>query len=687
MLLFSHSFASDEPFTGPANWGGTGLMEIPTARVMRENSYRIGVSQIYPYRHYYGAISPLKGLEIEGRITEISGVFSNLGEDYGYYKDKVLDFKYQIISEGKYIPAVALGLNDPHGTRLYGSQYIVASKQIYPFDFTFGIGNGRFGKKPLPRAGEGFKLEIIRDMKNLFGSIFSEITGSKKSYNHNLRTFWGIQFAPSDKYALMIEYSPVLYHRQTRDPAYRKYFKERVPSNYNFGFRWKPLKWAEVDLSYQRGNQYGINISMDFDIGKPILPIYDHEYKEKPLEQINSLEERITKALHYKGFSDIGIALEYDNLVIEAQNDKYFYTPKAFETILKIVHDIAPDKIQNVTIVLKDDGISMAELKTTKPDIDDLYNEKLTLNEFLYLSSMTTDISKSPGIATKHRKSFNYGMKPSFQTFLNDPSGFFKYRFGITGWISYQPWKGASLVTGVSLFPFNTVSTSNKPLSIPVRSDLVFYKQENISLSSLMVEQIYKTDYEIFGRVSGGILETQYAGIDGEIAKPLFGGRIMLGISGSAVKKRDINRPFGLKEKDRRTKDIYTTAFFNTRINIPEKEISIDIKTGKFLAGDNGTSISVSKFINGVVLSAWYSFTDTSIFRDKFNKGYHNKGVAVSIPLRLFKGADSKTSYSIAISPWTRDVAQDIAHFNNLFDFIGRNQLIYFDKDKQEIFK
>ncbi len=42
--LFSHVSAADEPFTYPSNWGGTGLMEIPTARVLRENRYRIGVS-------------------------------------------------------------------------------------------------------------------------------------------------------------------------------------------------------------------------------------------------------------------------------------------------------------------------------------------------------------------------------------------------------------------------------------------------------------------------------------------------------------------------------------------------------------------------------------------------------------------------------------------------------------------
>ena len=53
--------------------------------------------------------------------------------------------------------------------------------------------------------------------------------------------------------------------------------------------------------------------------------------------------------------------------------------------------------------------------------------------------------------------------------------------------------------------------------------------------------------------------------------------------------------------------------------------------------------------------------------------------------MRIFSGKDSKTIYSTGISPWTRDVAQDIGHFDNLFDFIGRNVGVYIEKDKKLI--
>jgi hypothetical protein len=55
--LISPAFlhASDEPFTYPANWGGTGLMEIPTARIMKKHAIRGGISQ-----------APFDGLRLTG---------------------------------------------------------------------------------------------------------------------------------------------------------------------------------------------------------------------------------------------------------------------------------------------------------------------------------------------------------------------------------------------------------------------------------------------------------------------------------------------------------------------------------------------------------------------------------------------------------------------------------------------
>ncbi|MBI5188641.1 MAG: YjbH domain-containing protein [Nitrospirae bacterium] len=668
---FSPSFASDEPFVNPANWGGTGLLEIPNARVLPEGRYRMGISQIKPYRYYYLTLSPLKRLEITGRITEVIGVPALL-PGYGNAKDKAIDLKFQILQEDKYLPAVAIGIMDPQGTRHHASQYIVASKQIYPFDFTIGMGNGRFGKEPLPSSGDRFIVEMFQKPREWWRT---------KNF------FWGVEFALSKRFALVAEHSPIKYHLQTQDPAQAKYFSRPVPSPYNFGIRIRPSSFSEIDLSYQRGDKIGLNFSMSFDIGRPMIPIYDHPYKEHPTFKDYPIETRLSFALLLSGFSNIGISLENKTLIIHLENHKYLSNMKALVIALKAIGPIIPEEVNSITLIFKERGIPIFSFHTTRMDLADLLADKLNVNEFFVISDFQTKNLHVPKTekGAKLADAFMYGYKPHFQLFLNDPSGFLKGKLGILGWVGYIPWESAAVVAGVGLFPFANISTVNEPLSIPVRTDIVDYIKKKVVFDKLLFEQIYRFSPDIFTRFAVGFLEMQYAGLDFEIAKPFFNGRLLLGLSGSSVKKRDPDNPFLLKKDN--VKNIYNTAFFNTRINFPKSEVLIDIKYGRFLAGDIGTKVTVSKNIKGVVLSAWYSITDTTIFNDNANRGYHDKGIGVLIPIRLFKGTDTRMVYEHKISPWTRDVAQDIEHFTPLFDFIGRNTKIFLDKDKKEVYK
>lgn len=666
------AFAADAPFAGAANWGGTGLMEIPTARVLSEGRYRVGASQIDPYRYYYGAVSPFAGLEIGGRVTEILGVPALL-EGYGNDKDKAVDLKYQLLSEGKWTPALAVGIMDPHGTRRFASQYLVASKQIYPFDFTIGFGNGRFGKRSLPAQGEGIRIEMLSD---------------NASWRRDGQFFGGIEFAATEELSLMAEYSPIRYHEKTNDTAQPKYFREAVPSKLNIGLRWRPLSWLEADLSWQRGNQFGANLSVAFDLGVPLIPLYDHPYRESPEHRQGPLAARLERALAASGFGSIGVLREGEELWITARNNRYYYTPRAFGVMLQVVAAIVPADVRRVRLILTENGIPKTAMAAERDDAALLAAERLTTDEFLRLLERegglprpASDSDMPPGLRVRKKAGdyWGYGLNPSIRMFLNDPSGFLKYRLGVRGWVSLYPWTGASLVTGLEIHPLNTVSTSNEPLSRPVRTDIVPYQQNKVSLGMLMGEQIVKLPHQIYGKLAGGLLEIQYGGLDGEVAMPLFSGRLLVGLSGSLVKKRDPDDPFRFKSND--FKEHYLTGFINTRLNLPEVEGAVDLKLGQFLAGDRGTRVTVSKFINGVILSAWYSRTDTDIFADSFNRGYHDKGVALTIPIRLFRGKDTKTAYSFSFSPWTRDVAQDIDHFSPLFDVIGRDTEIYLRKD------
>ncbi|MEW6719709.1 MAG: YjbH domain-containing protein [Thermodesulfobacteriota bacterium] len=662
--------AGDEPFTGPANYGLTGLLEIPTARVMPENRYRVGSSYVYPYWYFFGAIGAFDRFELNGRVTQVIGVpgFDNpFGAGYGDFKDKTIDAKLQIVKEGKYAPAVALVISDPHGTRLYSAQSIVASKQIFPFDFTVGLGNGRLGERQLDEKMDGFKIEMF---------------SRPKEWWRDAQLFGGVQFAPTEWLAVMVEYSPIHYERQVRDPAQPRHFREPVRSKVNAGVRLKPFRWAELGASWQRGEEVALSASFSFDIGRPLIPIHDPPYREPEALREHPLAGRITAALLSTGFRDIAVDGDDFSLRIDAENTRYFFTPNAVEALLDAVAPMVPRKYEYVRVRIKENGIPMVEFIATAAALEELREGRISRSRFFELSAFRTERIGAPIRPAAGRRFHDWGIRPSFSAFLNDPSRFFSYRLGIAGHLLAFPWTGGTAVFELEAYPVNTVSTSVEPLSIPVRSDIALYKQEGLALSRLMFEQIGKAEPGIFGRAAAGLLEVEYAGFDAEVAVPLYRGRIVAGAGGSLVRKRSPDEPLRLSGDT-----WFRTAFLGGRLNIPEADIWFDVKGGRFLAGDYGARFSVSKFVRGVTLTAWYSATDTSVFTDPDNRGYHDKGIAVTIPIRLFLGRDSRTAYRFSVSPWTRDAGQDIDHFRTLPDFIGRNTELSLDKDTKDLYK
>jgi hypothetical protein len=656
--------AGDEPFTGPNNFGVTGLLETPTARMMKENRYRLGATQVHPYRYYFGTVGLFDWLEVNGRIDEALGIPTKTGSSS---KDKAVDAKFRLLREGKYTPAIAVVVSDPHGTRIYASQAIVASKEIFPFDVSLGVGNGRLGKRPLPAQGEGFKIELLTD---------------PRKWAREALPFGGIQYAATPWLSLLAEYSPIRYERQTTDPAQKKYFPAAVRSPFNVGARVKPLKWLEIDASWQRGNEIGVTASVAFDIGRPLVPIHDPPYQETAEASRAPLQDRIAFALADAGFSDIAVSGDGFTLRVDAQNDRYFFAPRAVEALLATIAPFVPPNVEYVRVQLKENGIPVAEAAVSASALSGAGGGFFPTDRIRAAAGFRSANFDAPIGPTTYRRRFDYSLKPSFETFLNDPAGYVKYRLGLSASLFAYPWRGGTAVFGLEGYPVNTVSTSNVLIPNPIRSDVAEYKKEQVSLGRLLFDQVYATREPAYFRAAAGMLETMFGGVDAETALPLWNGRILAGASGSVVRKRAPGDPFGFRDDINRH-----TALLQGRLNVPEIDGAIDVKAGRFLAGDKGVRVAVSKFVRGVTLSAWYSATGTSMFTDTFNRGYHDKGISVEIPIRLFTGRDSKTAYRYGLSPWTRDVAQDIDRYLPLFDRIGRNAGVLLDRDQGSAYR
>ena len=87
-----------DPGPTSSNYGQTGLLELPTARLMEEGSLKIGINSSFPYEVTAISATPFSWLEATFRYTEVKnqpyGPVSFSGNQT--LKDKSFDFKFRL---------------------------------------------------------------------------------------------------------------------------------------------------------------------------------------------------------------------------------------------------------------------------------------------------------------------------------------------------------------------------------------------------------------------------------------------------------------------------------------------------------------------------------------------------------------------------------------------------------------
>lgn len=639
--ILPHAVSSDFPFDNSCNWGGTGLMEIPNARIIDDGVMRFGFSQAIPYRWYRGSIGIFPGIEISGRITELTNIDSGLGSDYGNYKDKAFDIKYQILPESKYLPALAVGINDFHGTRLFPSQYITLSRQIYPLDITLGFGTKRLkGPVTLPLTKKvgvfgGIELEIIKGI------------------------------------SLMAEYNPIEYENDKISAV-----PEGSKSPVNAGLRITALPEITIDLSFQRGTTLGLSFNLEFELGKPIVmkkadprlwyPVDRRMFKDRNGQK---LVDTIRKAITEAGFNSVSVYSKDKDLIAEFENNKYPSNQKAVGRALRILLFHSPEDTKMLKVILTRRQTPFLRVCVNPDYFEGYILEKLPEEDFFEHVKVETLLPEKnkdiPQFISAKDEAFDYsiGIKPDIESYLNDPSGFAKIRVGVKPYISSTIWNGGTFAARFDLPFYSNITSSNPDLPDPVRSDSWKYSGENYTFEYLLIDQLLKLTDKTFGKFSAGYFERMYAGVGAEVLTFLGEGNFAIGMEADFVKKR---KPDSFLELEGSYKH---TILGNLYYKCLPFDLIFQLQYGRFLAGDTGWKmVATREYDTGAEIGFWYTITNTDNFSDEYNKNYNDKGIYLSIPLNMFTTYETRTKYEYALSPWTRDVAAQPFHWQNLFN-------------------
>ena len=617
-------------------------MEVPTARILEDGVIRFGYAQARPFKWYAGGMGVFPGLEFSGRYTDITNIPSGLGSAFGSTKDKAFDLKYQIFPESKRFPALAMGLHDITGTKLFKAQYLALSRQIFPIDFTIGLGRGRL-KGPI-----SFPLW---DELGFFG---------------------GIEWALNKRFHVIAEYNPIEYEK---DKAPARGVPEGGKSPINVGMRMKVLPGMDIGISYQRGTTLGFMIHLQSKLGEPIIskkpdPPLRVSVDRRPLRErdIKVMVEKIHEVIHEAGFKDVVVYTNGIELTAEFENDKYLSNQKAAGRVLRILLFHSPSEMKKLIVILKRRRMAILSISVKTDYLEKYLLGKIPEEIFRKLIEVKTVasnlVAEKEGFIKaedKEKVSFQFGIKPDIEFYLNDPSGVFKYRFGIKPFVIASLWEGASGCARYDIPFYSNISSSNIPLPDAVRSDSFLYLDRDYSFNRLMLDQTLRLSERTFGRLTGGYLEYMYAGAGGEVLTFLGDGNLALGVEGDWVRKREPGTQFDLLDFDS------YTLLGNAYYRIPGIDVTLHAQYGRFLAGDIGWRFEVSReYDTGAILGFWYSYTDTDDLA-AFNRGYHDKGVFLHLPAQMFLTHETRMMYDYSIAPWTRDVAATAYHWQDLF--------------------
>ncbi len=653
--------------------GQSGLINMPDARLEADGTFRFGTGNSDPYLTAWASISFLPQLELSARFTRIDKVpgFTNQYQSsYGNYKDKTFDAKLLLLEETEYLPAVSLGVQDFLGTRLFGAEYLAASKRVGNLDATLGVGKKR-------------------------------IDGA----------FAGLRYRPSayPDWAVVAEYDANDYRRDLG--AEQSGAAQRGKGlSYGLEYRWG---WLGAQLSWQ-GGEPGLNayLSVPFNT-REFIPKFD---ELPPYARITprptarqwagdaSHAQRLRAELEAQDFKTVRIDFVRGN-VLQAllTNSRITLPSRAVGRAARTMLLLAPLETREIVITYTSADLPLATYSFFELDrLRRYFNGQISRRELAdYVAVSYADPLRAKSgedreemldalddAASNFRLSYNeegelitlkqedrflnrIKLTPKLSGYFNDPSGAFRY--AVRARASYDRRLGRGLfLNGIAdwtlLQDINKVSNPSSSTLPHVRTDIADYeKTGGLRLTRLLLNKYDQPRERLYTRASLGYYEEMYAGGGGQILYLPRGGRWAADLSLDWLRQRDTGGAFGLRDFST------VTALAALHYRLPWHDLTATARAGRFLAKDEGVRFELKRrFRSGFEVGAWYTWTNGNDITTPGSPEhpYHDKGIYVSMPLNALLTRDTQARGSFAIAPWVRDVGQMVASPGDLYEML-----------------
>ncbi|MCS0256685.1 YjbH domain-containing protein [Vibrio alginolyticus] len=711
-------WAQDIPFEAPSlqpsqsDFGGVGLMQMPTGRMAPEGEFNFSVTGSDEYLFYNVTLQLMPWLETTIRYTQVNDLpySSSFPDVDNEYTDKGIDFKFRLWEESEYMPEIALGVRDFAGTGLFDAEFLAATKRysnskLGTFDFTLGMGWGYLGTRdtvtnPFCKASDKFC-----DRPSEFLST-GGTTNFDRAFKGPAALFGGIEYQTLHKpLRFKLEYDGNDY--STDYPVVQAGVDMSPHTPWNFGVLYR-IGMADFRLSYERGDTLvaGLTLNTNFnDMPSFWRDTPTPEIEDSQPEELSDVDwERVTEDLDkIAGYQNTRIYVDDNTVTVVGEQKKYRDRTEAHEKAAAVLHNEMPDDIDTYAINERSRGLVGEQTIISKEKYRDFAQVNYINPKIEDATSRATTKPTGESIYDGFER-FDWGFAPKLVQTLGNAEDFYLFSVGLSGNASY--WLTDNLEIGGSLYwdwynnydKFIYVTPPDGTTVPRVRTMFRAYQNEHaVTMSNLQLTWFQEYSDTMDQQFYAGYLESMFAGVGTEFLYRPQGANWAIGADVNVISQRDPQSYFGLYDEKWQNVPEYGRPFqvidkgftgFVSGYYYPQweflQDLMIQVDVGQFLAGDVGTQINVSKqFKSGVIAGAFASFTDLSA--DEFGEGSFTKGFYLSIPFDIMTVKPSNNRANFSWQPLTRDGGQKLGRKYSLIELTDERNPWYQRPNRSDV--
>jgi len=535
-------------------FGTPGLVDMPSAHSAPDAEITSTLS------YAKGAIRTTLAFQITPRLSgsfRYSGI-EGIGSK-GTLWDRSFDLRYRLVDEGKYRPALAVGLQDFIGTGVYSGEYLVASKTLTPaLTVTGGIGWGRYGShngfaNPLGGLSSSFNTRTTNFTRT--GGVIE----SAKWFRGDAAFFGGIAWQATPKLTLKAEYSSDAYVQEVNSGALTR------SSPYNFGLDYQITKGIHLNASYLYGTEFGLGVTFKLNPKEPAInggqgkapqpvrvrvpdSIADLGWTSIPNAQKN-LRKATQELLAKEGLGLEAMSVTSSTATLRLRNTRYLASAEAIGRTARILSRVLPDSIETFNIIPIARGIPLSQITLKRSDLEVLEHDGNGAALSYAAAKISDAAGTSKGLVFREDlyPKFTWGIGPYIRSSYFDPDSPIRVEVGIKANASYTIAPGLVLSGSVRKRAAGNIHTATRVSDSTiqrVRSDGGLYNaQGDPAVTDLTLSYHFRPGKNLYGRVTVGYLETMYGGVSTELLWKPVDSRLAIGLEANLLKQRAFDQP------------------------------------------------------------------------------------------------------------------------------------------------